>query len=288
MPILDLTDTRGVWDIFAPFKLWAVMLHPCDNEEKLRQEFLVASKAQWIVERVRENPSAWDGFKMYHITAEDLSILLQSLSFDTIMQRSRERARRGVVAGDLLQLMGQIALSDDPIRKKYGASLARATHILESDYRKAICNEAQGVRTSRKEIYSAWETHKPVAHFWAAYRHGQGLAEFLEPDGQTPWHEGFGGFPIFSQEQEVDGVYELLIFLLHAEAYRRFGVNNIPHGRGIPTLPHQTTWAVRTGSYPFPPEIELPPLSDPHHPLLWPLSEAQKAVLEQYKANTRF
>jgi len=141
-------------------------------------------------------------------------------------------------------------------------------------------------------MYAAWSTHKSVAHLWAAYRHGAILATFLQNNNLPHRYETVPGFPVPAQDN--DEIDELRVFLLYAEAYRRFGVNNIPHGtkRDEPTatLPPKTTWEVHVGSFALSSldPLALPPLSDPCHPLLWPLSKEQNSLLKNYEANWRY
>jgi hypothetical protein len=208
MPYLELDG--GMFDFC---KIYAAMAHP-DNE-RYRHEF----EATHICQRILENTN---------IEIENPKLLLKAIlnspSFEDVVKRSAISTGKGVVAGDVLRFLAQMhyAGQQEP-------SVRKAVYLVKDYLSDAVDSFGNKGATSEISIRKCWETYKPVAHYWAAFR-----ACSLSPHND---------FPKLSETLFGD---ELNKFLAIAEFFRRFAENFKPSRIKLqePLLPIDDLWRI--------------------------------------------
>lgn len=215
MPDLEISKSS-----FDALVVYAAMAHPSD--ECYRDEFLAAMVARCLLEAADENKEDIE------IPASIVRILLNAPSYEDIVERATNSAKKGSIAGDILDYIAQMHFTGHK-----QPSVRKAVYVAEDYLSNAVNGYGEKSGSSNIFIYKCWDEYKTVAHLWAAFR----VRQFAS---QQQKNNGF-----FNLEEPLCGDY-LDKFLTVAEVFRIFGEGFAPPivKSHESLLPKDETWKV--------------------------------------------
>lgn len=181
MPSVEL---KG--DLNDAFWIRALMFFPNDHE--LRDQYYTVLKLDF--ETINSPEST-----LFHLDAYSIRLLLSSPSYSEFKNRTIALTKQGIVAGDVLAAVYLMNLYMIP-----EPSMLKARYIARKFAESNVFGDGDKMNISSRPIKEAFNSFKPVSHFWAAWRLNQ-TYNFVP--ASSVWGDGFYTFLSLAKAVQV-------------------------------------------------------------------------------------
>lgn len=202
---------------------------PSDTAMKEAEKVILEAK---IIHKIESELRA-----IYNLAGGDKT-LLTSASHEELWHEFKEYQVRGVLAGQMLYRIMQMANED---KQSFFPSVKKAIFLVDNFDRKKLKELDISINANYLKKY--WMRYKPVIHIWAAYI-------FWKTNGNKRE---------FNFRGSEGGLYK---FLAISEVFREFGESFIPHGQKIPLLNADEMWKQHPDQIEIKTSFTLPKLSN--------------------------